>query len=465
MSLRNKWVRSLVCLVSVIFISSLVTVGPVFAEVTLDELLARVEKLEQANAKLEQENASLKTAVASLQDKQSTQETKLASVQSAPAAAPATVPSGNVLKTRGEVELYGFVKADLVVSSRDMANSGVSITQCNASRTTATGGDDPETQMSAQDTRLGLKLKAPDLDDGGKLSGQFEMDFGNSGANLSGNYTPRMRLAFVQVDFDKWAVNAGQNWDFFAPLNSNLLNPGALYRAGNLGTRHPQANLTNKWGELLGGKVLTKVGVIDTDDSLVEDTGMPVAAAYASYERKILGVKSTFGVGGMYGRINLPKNGTSRDPIYATTAGLTLQFTDWLAFKGEGFSGVALNKFQGGPAQTVGGSSSATSYVPTANSKAIPVKGGFVELTYNPIKKVEMNVGAGLDNVNEDMAAFTAYDNTTVWSYNKTYYTNLKYSLSKDLIVGLEFQRFQTKWLDKAQSSDNRVETSLIYKF
>ncbi|MEI8011728.1 MAG: hypothetical protein WCI27_04505, partial [Candidatus Omnitrophota bacterium] len=270
---------------------------------------------------------------------------------------------------------------------------------------------------------------------------------------------------FAQIDFDTWAVNAGQNWDFFAPLNSNILNPGSLYRAGNLGTRHPQVNLTNKWGEVLGGKVTTKIGIVDADDPLIEDTGMPVAAAYAGYETKILGVKSTFGIGEMYGRLNLPKSGTARDPIYATTVGMTLRFTDWLAFKSEGFAGSGLNKFQGGPAQTAGGSSSATASVPTANSKAIAVKGGFMELTYNPIKKLEVNAGAGVDNVNEDMGAFTAYDKTAVWAYNQTYYTNLKYNLSKDLVLGLEFQRFQTKWLDRAQAGDNRVETSLIYKF
>ncbi len=153
-----------------------------------------------------------------------------------------------------------MVKADLVMSSNDIGNAGISITQTNANRRTVAGGDDPESQMSAQDTRLGLKLKAPDLDNGGKLTGQFEMDFGNSGANLSGNYTPRLRLGFVDLAFDKWGVNAGQNWDIFAPLSSNVLNPGSLYRSGNLGTRHPQAALINSWGDILGGKLITKVG-------------------------------------------------------------------------------------------------------------------------------------------------------------------------------------------------------------
>ncbi|MEI8012918.1 MAG: hypothetical protein WCI27_10660, partial [Candidatus Omnitrophota bacterium] len=166
-----------------------ITAKPVFAEVTLEQLVRRLERLEQKNADLEQENAALKTAVAELRGRPSKQEVKPAADPAVPAASKASAE--NFLKTKGDVELYGYVKADAVFSSRDMGNAGTSITQYNAMRPTAAGGDDPESQMSAQDTRLGLKFKAPDLDQGGKLSGQFEMDFANSGANLSGNYTPR----------------------------------------------------------------------------------------------------------------------------------------------------------------------------------------------------------------------------------------------------------------------------------
>ncbi len=452
--------RIMVLVISVAFTCG--SAFPVFAQTTLDDVLKRVEALEKQNAAIEKENAALKAEVMALKDKQSAQETKIAAVQVVPgSAAPAS--SGNFLKTGPEVTLYGFVKADAVFSSRDMGNAAVSTTQISAARPNSTSnGTAPEFQASAQDTRLGLKFKAPDLDNGGKLTGQFEMDF--AGTSTVGTYQPRLRLAFAQIDFDKWGVNAGQNWDIFAPLSPNTLNPGVLYHQGNLGTRHPQATLINKWGTLLGGNVTTKVGLIDADDPLIEDSGMPVGAAYASYERKILGVKSTFGLGGMYGRLNLPTSGTAKDPIYATTGGMTLTFTDWLKFQVEGYAGTGLNKFQGGPAQTTAFYSATTFATP----KPIGAKGGFLELTYNPIKKWESNVGFGIDDVNEDMTFNTTTDKsttTTVWSSNKTYYTNLKYSLSKDLLVGIEYQLFQTKWLDGSQASDNRVQTSLIYKF
>ncbi|MEI6437179.1 MAG: bZIP transcription factor [Candidatus Omnitrophota bacterium] len=433
---------------------------PARAAVTLEDLAKRVEALEA-------ENASLKAEVGALKGAQAVQAADVAEVKtktmtvvsSVPVASPA--PSGNFLKTGMDISLYGFIKADAVLTSRDAGNTTTGITQYNALRpNSATGGDDPEAHLSAQDTRLGFKIKAPDLDNGAKLTGQIEFDFaGTSSSGTVGTYNPRLRLAFAQIDFDKWAVNAGQNWDIFAPMNDNLLNPGVLYRAGNLGTRHPQVSLINKWGNVLGGKLTTKIGAIDSDDPLIQDSGMPVAAAYAGYEKTVLGVKSTLGLGGMYGKLNLPTNGVSHDPIYAVTTGLTLAFTDWLSLKGEGFAGAGLNKFQGGPAQTTGNATL------TSASKPLPVKGGFLELTLNPIKKTEVNFGYGIDDANEDMTAVDRGATTVVWDYNKTYYTNLKYNLSKDLLVGLEYQRFSTRWADGVQSSDNRVESSLILKF
>ncbi len=164
-------------------------------------------------------------------------------------------------------------------------------------------------------------------------------------------------------------------------------------------------------------------------------------------------------MGGLYGKLNLPGKGIGQDDLYASTLGMTLKFTDWLAFKSEGYFGAGLNKLQGGPSQTTGNATL------TATSKALPVKGGFMELTYNPVKKAEVNLGYGIDDVNEDMTAVDRAAGTAVWDTNSTYYSNLKYSLSKDLLVGVEYQMFNTKWLDGVKAHDQRIETSVIYKF
>jgi len=433
--------RMMAVVMTAVFLSGFAL--PAHAEVTLEDVLKRVEALERENAALKAEVMEMKS--------------KPAPAAPVVAAAPA---GGNFLKTGPEVTLYGFVKTDLIYSDSNAApaagtNSLDSVS--NAPRETI-ATNQSSFNGSAQDTRLGLNLKAPDMDNGGKVTGKIEMDF--AGSQPSATYTPRLRLAYAQLDYDKWAVNAGQQWDFFAPINPNILNPGALYRQGNLGYRHPQSFLTNKWGDVPGGKLTTKVGVIDSDDPYQENSGAPVLGAYAAYDTKILGKPLTLGVGGIYGtNANgvLGTKTTNSNSIYATTVGANLVLADWLAFKTEGFAGAKLDDFNGnnttGVTNTTAGNTTA---------KAVRSMGGFAELTYKPLKMLETNYGVGLDFGNGDQ---TFAERTLNWKSNRTYYTNAKYSLSKDVLVGLEYQYMETNWMDGVKGDDNRVQSSLIYKF
>lgn len=409
---------------------------PASAEVTLNDLLKRIEALES-------ENAALKSEVIGMKSQQSV---------AAPSSA-ATVSGGNFLKTGPEITLYGQLKTDLVYSdSNSGASANTQLSEYNAPRE-AIRLNQATYNASAQDSRLGLNFKAPDMDNGGKLTGKFEMDF--AGGQPSTTYTPRLRLAYAQLDYDKWAVNAGQQWDFFTPLNASTLNTASLNRSGNLGNRHPQAFLTNKWGEVFGGKLATKVGVIDSDLWNQENSGAPVLGAYASYDTKVFGKGLVLGVGGIYGTDSnntLTSKGTNNNTIYATTLGVTLVLADWLNVKAEGFAGAGLGSFF------------ANNNVSLTNgsAKAIRSMGGFSEITYKPFSALETNYGIGLDYANADQV-FT--DRTALWKSNKTYYTNAKYSLSKDVAIGLEYQYLVTNWMDGVKGDDNRIQSSLIYKF
>jgi hypothetical protein len=211
----------------------------------------------------------------------------------------------------------------------------------------------------------------------------------------------------------------------------------------------------NKWGEVPGGKLTTKTGIIDTDDVTNENSGIPVFATYTGYETKFLGMPATFGVSGLWGEVET--SGVKDHSLWAVAAGMTLKMTDWLAFKAEGFSGAKMDDFLGG--STVG-MSTATAQ----DKKPFRVKGGFAELTYNPLKKVEMNFGAGIDKTNND-AYISPTDAPNVYDHNSTAYSNIKYNLSKELQVALEYQYFQTEWADGTEGDANRIMSAVIYKF
>jgi hypothetical protein len=419
---------------------------PASAQATLDDILKRVEALEK-------ENASLKAEVMALKEKPA------APVQVAAAPAAALAPTGNFIKTKLDVEMYGFIMAQGSYATSDMASSnGPRV----APRETSASGDQDEFNMGGHDTRFGFNIKGPDLEDGGKLSGKIELDFAK---DQTATYSPRLRLAYAQLDYAKWAVVAGQAWDVFAPINPNILNPDILWGQGNVGYRHPQVQLINKWGDVLGGKMTTKMALLDTDDAANENSGIPVLAAYMGYETTIMDMPATFGVSGLWGEVET--EGATDHSLWGVAVGMTLKMSDWLAFKAEGFTGAKLDDFLGG--STLG----MTSYLASGfDKKPFRVKGGFAELTYNPIKKVEMNFGGGLDMVNDDAfinpvasSATTTSDASNVYEYNTTVYSNIKYNLSKELQVGLEYQYFQTEWVDGSEGDANRVMSAVIYKF
>ena len=431
------------------------------AQANLDDILKRVEALEK-------ENTDLKAEVMALKEKQTTAAApvQVAAAPAAPVAGP-VASAGNFLKTKLDMELYGFFKADMVYSGSEgnpSATAG-STSPANGSISAYNAPYNPikkhqgDFNMSGQSTRLGINFKPVDLDNGGKVSGKFEMDFA---ANIGPTYQPRLRLAYVQADYEKWAVTAGQAWDFFAPINTNLLNDANGWRAGNIGHRHGQAYLTNKWGDVLGGKLNTKLGVIDSDDPYQENGSIPVFGAFAGYDTKIAGMASSFNLGGIWGQnstdlMGAAEGGKSND-IYAVVVGSTVKMTDWLSLKAKGFTGAKLDDFYAGT--TTGISTSTVG----AATKGLRVTGGFTELCYNPVKKLETNFGLGVDGLVTNKENLTGLA-TTVWSSNKTYYTNMKYSLSKNILVGLEYQHFDTHWVGGADSSDNRVQSSMILKF
>ena len=59
----------------------------------------------------------------------------------------------------------------------------------------------------------------------------------------------------------------------------------------------------------------------------------------------------------------------------------------------------------------------------------------------------------------------TAADMALMWSTNRSYFANVKYKLTDDLTVGIEYQYLHTNYLDGVIASDNRIDTCMTYNF
>ena len=147
------------------------------------------------------------------------------------------------------ISLYGTV---LFTAGSNTAVFNYSDVAMIASKqgTDATGAD-KNFYASGRQTRLGLNVD-PVSALGGKLTGRFEFDMMGGGAPYPNGINMnlfRMRLAYGRVDWDRAAVEAGQDWSIFAPLSPTSLNEYGIPEftgAGNLWIRLPQLRLENE---------------------------------------------------------------------------------------------------------------------------------------------------------------------------------------------------------------------------
>ena len=87
-----------------------------------------------------------------------------------------------------------------------------------------------------------------------------------------------------------------------------------------------------------------------------------------------------------------------------------------------------------------------------------------VHETFGKVQHLPNLLGAGVDMAQDD-AYISATDAASVYEYNGTAYANVRYNLSKELQLGLEYQYMQTEWVDGSEGDANRIMSALIYKF
>ncbi len=409
----------------------------------MTKLVERMDMLAKENKELRAELNSVKQQVGSISIAKPGAEKVEAGKQVAEVA-PVT--------GKNPISIYGFVKADAIWNNSPLGAFAASVP--------AQGNKyDDQFILNTKDTRLGLDIQGPEVIGGGKTVGKLEMDFWGGTATalgtttIDGSTSPlfRMRQAYIDLVYKNWDILAGQAWDFFSPLNPTMLNIDALWRQGNLGERHPQITGTRKWNEVLGGTVTTKLGALQTDD-LQLSSAMPVFAEYIQYDTTYRGIPITLGSGALFGRQVATTTDTRRVDAWGVTAIFKVKPLASVTLMGEGYVGSALSGFRAG--STTGATST------TATAKGVRAHGGWVQALWKPITKLELGAGLGTDQCLTDGTG-----TTTIWNYNSSYFTNMKYELGKNLYVGLEYQWFLTKFTQQKGGEANRVMSSLIYNF
>ncbi len=416
---------------------------------TEDEILRRLEKMEQEIKALKAENSALRETVQEEQIKVDTDRKTITELKKS-----AGKGDANGLRAvlgRYDMELYGRVKVDLNYDTAEFSRYGDLIGVVDA---------DPDykndsTNINPKDSRIGLKVKRRD---GVWLSeARLELDF--YGDTPNNNLEPRMRLGYVKLTNDDWksSLLVGQDWIPVASLQPSTIEFGGLSSSGNLWWRVPQVTFRKQICnfELLLSAMKHKRESYDNEDR------MPWILAKISYKGGILGKGGLLALGGGF-----------KDGRIDNNIGGSVSKTRWLAaiefmikrgrftLKAEPWIGTGVDRefmrYDLGVNREDG------------DADLILGRGGFVSLSYKASQKVNLAVGYGIDDPHADdmdgMSALSSKDLRGIFTRSETIFANGWYQVTSAVKMGVEVMYLETeRWSDT--NNGMRFTFSTCYNF
>jgi hypothetical protein len=314
---------------------------------------------------------------------------------------------------------------------------------------------------------------------GGKLSGDFEFDLmGGEAPYANGAHFDlfRLRLAYGRVDWNNFAIEAGQDWSVFAPLNPTSLNEFGIPEftaTGNAWIRAPQVRLEAKTTNAGGNNVLWQLAASDPnmgDNStttvvVARQPGIGERGRMPSLQSRVALTKDyndrqfAVGVSGEYDRgKNAGTIGTLNVQTPLNSWGVALDWslpvTRILAITGETYDGNALGIFSVASGEAIGA-------VGTHGARGVTSRGGWGQLQFNWTKKWQTNIAYGIDQPDDSELAVGSR------SRNQQYMANVIDRMTRNISVSLEYRRILTDYRNQLSSNErgNHVDLGLAYIF
>ncbi|NNE33641.1 MAG: hypothetical protein HKN13_00280 [Rhodothermales bacterium] len=366
-----------------------------------------------------------------------------------------------------DISVYGFIKADASYdNSRTNPGNYVLYVDREASRR-----NDNEFNLTANQTRLGLQLRESSGSDI-RASGRLEIDF-------YGNYADenkakiQMRHAFFEVNWPEHQLQllAGQTWDVVSPLNPSTVNYSVLWNAGNIGYRRPQIRLTKQVAVGTSGSLELQAAIARTVGHEVlgagapsetgEDNGYPTFQGRVGLNLPFLSDSPTsLGVSAHYATEECDTSATGSSMTFNSWS-LNVDFvqpiTKSIVVAAEAFRGANLKAYLGGIGQGIRAISIDGETHGFDNE--ISSRGGWVVVTASAAKRIDLSLGASVDDVKD--GDLNQGDRTI----NRVVFGNVVYALTERAGIAIELSHWRTGYLDSTDADDWRAQTALTYKF
>lgn len=313
---------------------------------------------------------------------------------------------------------------------------------------------------SPRQTRLGIRLNPTELA-GAQLTGAFEVDAYSATApfpDAANMGLFRLRLAYGRLDWHNLALEIGQDWSIFAPLNPSSL---ALYAVaefngtGNPWIRMPQIRFEAK--QTLNAKNRLLYQIAASDPNVGDNAGtfvgsrppgagelgrMPALEGRLAWSITQGDRDFAFGFSGRYGRgrnIGTINNTRVTQAVDSWGAAIDyiLPFTRVFNLTGEAYIGRALGVYDVALGESVGA-------VGTPGGHGVLSRGGWAQAQFKLGKAWQVNSGYGIDQPR-------AYDLPVGLRYrNENVFANFIDSVGPNFQWSLEYRRLLTYYRDQA---------------
>ncbi len=327
-------------------------------------------------------------------------------------------------------------------------------------------------------TRIGFRLN-PTKVAGALLTGAFEADAYSASAPAPNGVNMgllRLRLAYGRLDWNNFALEVGQDWSIFAPLNPAsfaMYAVAELNGSGNPWIRLPQVRLETKRTLNATNRLLYQLAVSDPNDGDFPETTftgarppgvgelgrMPALESRLAWSISGADRDYTVGFSGRYGRgrnVGTVNGSTVIQPVDSWGAALDyiLPFSSLFNLSGEAYIGRALGMYDVALGESIGA-------VGTPGAHGVLSRGGWAQVQFNLNKSWQLNGGYGIDNP-------SAHDLPTgARNRNENVFTNFIYKLNTNINFSLEYRRLLTYFKDQAPLTGraNQVTASAAYLF
>lgn len=401
-------------------------VSPSFAQDDVEALKAQIQQLQEQMAKLQ---------------------AKLVELESQKG-----VGAKAVTGVKSSIKIYGKIKLDAIYDTHHMGTDQF-ITKLLL--------DDREDRstFNMKDTRIGFIINGPQAGNW-KVTGRVESDFYGKGGDDNGAF--RIRLSYINLNNGEGTnIRIGQDYIPIASQMASTLDFLSMGASGNLWDRVPQVTITQNFGNGFGilGTVWKSTATTDT-----VGMRMPWVGAKVFYKGDAFGTGKPLylALGGAYRQGSAEIDGIKddvNDYVAAVEWNIPFNFFFPMAIKGEAYVGQGLTTrdflvFTD------------PHYLDGTEVKELETKGGFIQLSMNPFKKISFNFGAGVNDPDNDGVEEINKTKTEVkdYSYEKNWraFGNILYKFAPNVTFGFEVDHQETLY-DGTVEHGERYIASAIY--